>query len=504
MDKKNNHPLRRKVMNDSLWALFSTLTARIGGLIFTIIAARYLLPEGFGLYGLALSVAIIFITFADLGINQAMIRYVSSEIERDKKKAAAYFQYLFKIKISLSIIFSLALLLLSYFLAYFVFHKPDLFILFIILSFYILILAIEGFFESLFYVKNKVGYISIKEIIFQSLRIISAIGVFYFVARTFYVVGVTLALTINILIILFLILYFYKKEFYFLSIKNGVRIDKKRVLKFVGFATIASLSSILFSYMDAVILGIFLSVEFVGYYKAAISLIIALAGTLSFSGVFLSVLTKIKESKLQKSFDKIVRYLLVLIIPAVVGIILLAKYFIVLTYGYEYLKAATLLYYLTPLVFFMVMVSLFSNLLSAREKNKEFAYLTLGAMILNIVLNVAFIKYFLQFSELSATNGLAIAMLISWAIYFVGVVIIAKKKLGITFKTSLLVKPLVASAFMGGFLYYINRYIANMTTFIGAFEVLAGAVIYFAVLILIGGIKREDIGLLFKTFKKSG
>src|SRR3989344_9102241 len=78
-------------------AQFSTnLFAKIGSLFFTIILARILMPELFGLYSLALSTIMIFASLSELGINLALTKFVSREFERNKKriKAKSYTFYL--------------------------------------------------------------------------------------------------------------------------------------------------------------------------------------------------------------------------------------------------------------------------------------------------------------------------------------------------------------------------------------------------------------------------
>jgi len=44
-----------RVIKNSTWQIATTLTTKIGSLLFTIIIARLMLPEIYGLYGLALS-----------------------------------------------------------------------------------------------------------------------------------------------------------------------------------------------------------------------------------------------------------------------------------------------------------------------------------------------------------------------------------------------------------------------------------------------------------------
>jgi O-antigen/teichoic acid export membrane protein len=504
MQKKESNPLRRKVIADSIWNLSATIIARIGGLLFTILAARILLPEGFGQYNLALSIAFIFMTFADLGINQAMIRYVSFEIDKNEKKAAAYFYYLFKIKIILAIVISLLLLVLAPILSNLVFKKPELLPSLVILSLYLFVMILEGFFECTFYINNKVKFITLKETLFQLFRLLTLVGMIFILAKSFYVVGAVAGFTITGLIVGIIIYLQYKKNFYLKKPKDYEKyLDKKRILKFIAYLTIANFSSAFFSYMDIVMLGMFLESSYIGYYKAAIGLIFAITGTLTFTGVFLSVLTKVSPDKLQKTFDKIVSYSLILVIPAIGGLIMLTRYFMVVLYGQDYLPSAFLIYYLSPLIFFVMMVSLFLVLLSSKEKTREFAFLTLFITILNIVLNFLFIKIFIGESQIAATKGVAIATLVSWFIYFIGTIRITKKYTGIYFRYRLLLKPLIASLIMIIYLYFYARLMGDMTPIKGIIDIISAAIVYFIAIILLGGIKIEDLKLFYEILIKA-
>lgn len=495
-----SNPLRKRVLKESLWTLATTAISRFGGLLFTILLARYLLPEGFGLYSLALSIAIIFITFADAGINQTLLRYVSSSIDTNKKKASAYFRYLLRIKIKLTLLSAGVLLLASYPLAYFVFDKPLLFPLLIIFSFYTFTAALQGFFESLFYTKNEVKRLAQKEFLFQIFRLGALGTVFLLVSQEEYLIGSALALLFAALASFLLLLLFYRNLFNFE--RSSERIDKKRVWAFMGFITISSLAGVLFSYMDTVIMGMYLSAEYLGYYRAVINIVIAMAGALSFPGVFLAVLTKIKENQLQLSFDRIIRYLMILVIPAIVGIMILSRYFIVFLYGYEYLVAAPLTYILAPLILFFVTTSIFLSLLAAREKIKEFSKATLMCTCLNLILLVVGIQGGLYTSPLRATEYAALATLVSWFVYFILGTRILKKRQKIIFRYRLMAKPLVASLGMALILYTLNAYGSDMTLFKGIGEVILGAGVYFAILYLLRGFSREDIVLIRSLMRR--
>ena len=496
---KEKENLKKIVIKNSFWNFLANLMSRLGALIFTIIIARFLLPGGFGIYSLAISVALIFLTFADLGINQTMVRFVSSEITKNKKKAEAYFKYTLKLKISLSITLSFLLFILAYPLSEYVFKKPDLFYPLILLSFYVFLFSMLNFFSSLFYVKKKVHYILIKETIFQIARI-SLVLVSFFIFYA-YIGGVIYSLIFSTILAIIFTLFYLKKEVLLLFKKLEEKIDKRRVMKFLGFLTIGSLSVAFFSYIDIIMLGIFLPAEFVGYYRAAFALVFGIAGMLSLTNILLPVFTQLKKERIENIFNKILKYSLILVVPASFGLAALSKYILRFIYGYNYLAASLPLFFLSFLLIPIAYIQISLTLFSAREKPKEFAKLTILIALLNIILNYILITSLLKISERWAIAGAAIATLISWIFYFVGCFIISKKKFQISINWKLLFKPLAASIIMFVALTIILRGIQDMGIFLGILLIIFGAAIYFIFLFLFKGINKEDLELI-KLVKK--
>jgi len=66
-----------RAIKNSSWQIATTLIAKIGSLLFTIIIARLMLPEIYGLYGLALSTILFMSIFSDMGICSAVMTYLS-------------------------------------------------------------------------------------------------------------------------------------------------------------------------------------------------------------------------------------------------------------------------------------------------------------------------------------------------------------------------------------------------------------------------------------------
>jgi len=122
IEKQN---LSKVAMKGSAYGFVSLLILKFGGLIFTIIIARILLPELFGIYTLALSIVTLILTFTDMGINKTFMRYFSDSLgKRNKKLSRGYFKYLLKVK-SLLIIFVIILFIIfSKYISYNIYEKP--------------------------------------------------------------------------------------------------------------------------------------------------------------------------------------------------------------------------------------------------------------------------------------------------------------------------------------------------------------------------------------------
>jgi len=501
-DKKNNQNLKNDFLKNSLFNLFSTIINRIGALIFTIILARVLMPEGYGAYSIVLSTAMVFYTFTDLGINQALLRYMSVALSREEKKANTYYRFLLKIKFVLTIVFSLLLLTFSYPISFYLFHNPGLFIPMIIASVYIFILSFDSFYQHLFYPIGRFKYVGIRETVFQTLRICL---VLIFIGFSYYVSGVFISLIITSLALIAYSLYYTKKLAPIIYKKSDEEIDTKKVLKFVGYLTIASISSVFFSYIDSIMLGIFVSPEYVGYYRAAFGFILGIAGFFTFTNAaLLPLFIKVNSSKKNHIINMSFKYLSIITIPSFFGLLVLGKYFIVLLYDYSYLPATLPMYFLLILIFPTVMVNLLLTFFSAEEKPEIFAKLIILSCFINIILNYILIKSFLPMSQLWATAGAAIATVISWLFYFFASLYFLKKEFNLSINFSSMIKPMIASMVMFGVLFYTLNFIKDMTPIIGAVEVIIGVIIYFVTLIIIKGVSISELNnfkILFKNSK---
>ena len=145
------------VVKNTAYNLAATILNRIGTLVFTIVIARILLPEAFGLYNLTISIALILLTVGEFGINSSLITYISNNLAKNNpRKAAAYLYYLRKLKFLLISSSSVLLIGLSYPIANFVFHKPQIFLPLLISSFYLFVIGLESFYSALLFAVTKI------------------------------------------------------------------------------------------------------------------------------------------------------------------------------------------------------------------------------------------------------------------------------------------------------------------------------------------------------------
>jgi len=490
---------RKNIVRNTFYNFLVFIINRIGALVFTIIIARLLQPELFGLYNLALSVMLILLTFADLGVNAALIRYISSAFGKgNKKKTQAYFAYLLKIKILLVAFFAVLLLILAKPLAINVFHKPELFFPLVISAFYLVLMAFLNFFESLFYALQKIKYLSIKEIILQIFRIALAIIFIGFILDK--VVGTMLGLMIATFIAIIFLLILLKRYYSFLF-EKGSEIslkEKRRILRFLGFLTISSIGGVFFVYIDTVMLGIFVQPEYIGFYRAAFAIVMSVAGLISVTNVLFPIFSQLKGKKLESAFQKSFHFSASLSFPCAFGLILIAKPFINLIYGSNYLSATIPLYILSFLIIESATGGIFTTLFQAREKPQYPTKILLIAAMLNIVLNYAFIVYFIKFGQIYAVLGAAAATLISRYYNFTALAFIARKKLNIKPLTQSILKPLIASIAMLIALVIFQQ-LTKLVWPVSMIEILFAAAVYFVILFAIKGIDMNEIKILLKS-----
>ena len=423
------------IVKNGAYQFSNNLVAKAGSLIFTIIIARLLMPELFGLYNLALSTILIFSTLSEIGIGETLVRYVSRELgKNNKKRARSYSVYLAKIKLCLLSVSIILLLTFSKFLAQTYYQKP-IFLALIAGAFYLLFVNILGFLQFFLQASDYFKGVFYKEIILQISRIIFVPLAVVLSIKFFPSSELILFFTIfflgfsYFLAAIFMIGVIYRKvDFIREEPRNLTLLQKKSINKFLIIVSSTALSGVFFSYVDRIMLGHFVPGEFIGYYSAAIGLIGAAIPLVGFSAiVLLPVFSRLKKDKLKEGLKKSRKVVTLMSGSVFIIAIILAPFLVNIVYGAAYAPAGNILRLLSIILLTIPLNSLNQAYIISKGQPQKIARLLVSATILNIILNYILISFLLSYGNLIAVYGAGISTIISQFFYLIGLTIVNKK-----------------------------------------------------------------------------
>ena len=417
------------IIKNSIYQLSSSISAKIGSLIFTIILARLLMPELFGLYSLALSTILIFSAFSSFGIGDSLVTFISSALGKGKNKLAkSYLVHLGKIKILLLFISIIILLLSAKFISVEYYKKP-LFLALVAGALYILFSEIINFLGSILQASNYFEGLLYKEIAFQISRIILVPLIVIFSLKnqmsnemTLFYIFLMLALSYLVAIIFMLLTSKNKINFIKSKSEKLEKNKKKKLNNFFWITSIFILSGVFFSLIDRIMLGAFISSEPIGYYSAAFSLISAIASLVGFGGVMLPVFTRVTKKAMKKGFRKSLQIVFLTSFVLFILTLLFANLGILIAYGSAYSQATNLLRILSPLIILIPLIGVYSAYFMSIKKPKKPVIWLVISTIINIILNYILITILLKKGEIMAVYGAIFATLISQVVFLTGLI----------------------------------------------------------------------------------
>jgi len=420
------------VIKNSFYNSASTIIEKVGAMIFVIILARILLPELFGLYSLALSTILLFISISGLGVGETLIRFVSKALGNNKKsKAKSYVIYLSKLKVLLLFIVIISLAISSKFISQIYSDKP-IFLALIAGLLYIFLAGLVGFVQLLFNATNNFKMLFIRQIIFQTLRlIIVPILVLYslkYFNTEIIVPIVILSLSfVWFLTLCFLLIFANKIPFLRTKADKLVKKERKKINKFVFGLSILSLSGLFFGYIDILMLGGFVAGAFLGYYQSAFTLVSSFASLIFFSGVLLPIFSRIKGKRLENGFKKSLKITFLFSLIMFLSVFIFAPTIIKVIYGSAYLDSINLLRILSLLIISLPLIFIYTSYFVARGKIKAITKLLVVSILINIFLNCTFLLWLIDYGPLFAVIGVCIATIISKYFYLFGLIFSRKK-----------------------------------------------------------------------------
>ncbi len=493
--------LSKIALKGSAYNVISLLVLKFGGLILTVILARMLLPELFGVYALAISIVTLALSFTDFGMENTFLRYLSDSTgKKDKRKSRSLASYFFKLRFVLVIAVVVILIVSSKYLSYNIYKQPLLFYPLILSCLFIIAESFRTLLGVFFTSRKDVKSILFFDSSSQILKILFSVFAILILSDKLTVSGIFIAFFVSSFFTLLLEFFIIRRKDKSSIFGQKSKMETSKMNSYWKYMALATVSLSLFALVDTLMLGTAISSEYLAYYRAALSLAIAISSLLSLSSIFLPIFTQIDKKRFERGFRKTLRYLLILSIPAVIGVVFLSNYLIKAVYGNEYLLGTSSLHLLSILILTTPLIGLYSIILESKEKSNRVGNSVFLALILNIILNFVAIKIFSD-NPLFLIGGVSLATSLS-RVFLLGLLLFyVKKEFGFKVKGIGLRAPLCATVIMGAFLWTFN-YLLDINIFLGIVEVVLGAGIYLGFLILFKGIDKEDWILLRNLIKR--
>ena len=376
----------RTTFKNMSWLMISQIIASICGFVWTIIIARYLGVNDYGILGFAISFSGILAILDDLGIGTHIIRHVATDYESANK----YLGNAIPLKSIFSIInFGLSLIILILMKA-----NPitiEITLLFTIES---ILKSFYSLFSSTFQAFEEGKYQGIGNTIMNLLLLIFIFIVIFTDTGLF---GITFAYLLSNFIALIYIMIELQIHITKITLQFDHEFWKKITIASIPFA-LASLLSILYYSIDMIMLEAMMGNYATGIYNATYRLISVL--TLfytTFNAVLFPVMSRMfKNDKkiLVLSLEKSLKYLMIVIIPIAVATVFYSTDIVNLFYGKEYIASSeplSILIWTVCLVFFNGTIATFLN---ASHKEIAITKLNFIAVLFNVGLNIFLIpKY---------------------------------------------------------------------------------------------------------------
>ena len=287
---------------------------------------------------------------------------------------------------------------------------------------YVVSLSLIGVFDALFQAVNNFRQNMLRELIFQILRlIIVPIGALLFIKSSydfilFVIIGL-LSLT-YIVALIFMAYVAYQKVPLMKEKSRGLNsLEKKKVNKFLGIMALTVLSGMFIGYIDTLMLGRFVTPEYIGFYQAALNAINSLIPLIPISIVLFPIFNRLKGKKLEVGFKKSAKITFIISVCLFVLTFIFAPLIIKIIYGSAYANSVLILRFLSFIVLIYPLSALYDGYLISRGKNKIVAKFLIITTIIGAILSYALIKIFVLQSFYMATIGAAIAVVATRAFY---------------------------------------------------------------------------------------
>jgi len=469
----------RKITINTLIASLARIIDTVLALVLVAILTRHLGKEGYGHYTTIVAYVHIFVSLANLGLYNILLRDLGKPGIDEEKTVNNIF--------ALRMIGLLLILPLSI-LAVFVFPYPPLVKLGVIIA------TISTVFLSLYQVlipifqkRFKIIYVSLSELLGRIVYVgLAALLVLRFDKGLISIVWImALASFID-----FLLIFFFANRF--TKIRPNINWKKcKSILKEALPVGASIIFTLIYFRIDTLMLSIMKTPQDVGIYGLSYRI---LENLIFFPAMFVGFVVPVlsryvfrKPKVFKKTFQRSLNAILLVAIPVMAGLAVAAPMIVTFLAGTTFIESARVLQILTVAIGLIFLGSLYGQTVIVVKKQFWSMWIYLGGAVFNILANLYFIPRY-------SYVGAAITTALTELLITIGLVIIVVKTLKYFASYKIALKAIVATLPMAAFLY---RFRDLHIIILGLSSILIyGFFIYF-----IGGFEKEDLKLLFKKTK---
>ncbi|MXV60956.1 oligosaccharide flippase family protein [Natronorubrum sp. JWXQ-INN-674] len=468
------------------------IIAVVSSALLTLILARILNPDGYGLLFLATSVLGTIQLFSKLGIAKSAARFIAEYKETNPSQLPHIVRFAFILNVVTVIIVCVSLLISHELLAT-VIGEPDLASL---LSLGILFIAFGTFVTFVRIILQ--GFEDIKpaaalHAIDRGSRLVFAVGLVLLGYGAFgALMGYVLA---HILVAIIGLIYIYHHHLWpkntSTSIETGIR---RRIAEYTIPLTATSTANVLDKRVDTILIGFFSGPVGVAYYTIGKQVISFIETPMSALGFTLSPMYEVQKAKgksetAARIYEEGLVHGLLLYIPAAAGLVLVADPMVELFFGSNYLGAVPILQVLSIYAVLQSVTRLTSNGLDFLGRARERAIVKGITSVLNVALNIVLIP-------LIGVVGAAFATVTTYSIYTLANVYIIHTELNlrIIFILRRMVATLAITGVMSLPIYFTVDFI---NSFVGLFLVVGVGIAIWAILAVSSGLL--DIARIIST-----
>lgn len=453
--------VKARVVRSGIWVGMAQVGVTILGALRSVVLARLLTAEVFGLYGIANIVVRTIETFTRPGIAQAMIaRQQSFEEARDTA-----FTMLFLRGLLLAALLSLAAPWVARF-----YEKPELSAMLMVLSSTFVIAGLRNIntiarereleFRKLTYLSQSTAFIGVAVTIFVAwwLRSVWAL-----------VIGSVVTVTLDTLL-----------SYWFIPGRIRFGFDREiaaGLFKYGKFITGSSALSFIALEIDSAAIGKVLGTEQLGYYTLAASIATLASVTLSklASGIMMPAYAKLQTDvpALRRAFLRTLSFLMFAIAPATAGVVVVAEPLIRVVLGDAWLPAVVPLQLLALFGLFRALF-VFSGYLFEGIGHPGVAF-RLAILRLAII-----VPLLLPMMKMLGLAGAALTVIIAAMAQWIAGLFLLRRHLELKLAELFanLWRPLWSSVVMAGVVFAVGRATSGWGIYELLLMVLAGACVY--------------------------